>query len=419
MLGINSANSNYPCPWCTWKSEPIKETDRINETEKLINAKWSINGRDHQTAASLMTEKSVAKKKGYLKESLFKFIEFSDCVVDTLHLMLRISDKLFDLLLFRLESLDRKQPSFKENDYSTRSLTLLFLEYLKNEKTGCNLTKPYFFHEDEKRFKLRRLNQNERNIIFQKFKAVSICDIFPKKFRTDKVIMKIEDICKEFLEIMELIKIDYNQEDLVKERLDRKIKDWLRKLVSVNGDITPYTHILCFHVIEFIDNFRNLNLFSMQGLEKSNHIIKTNYFRQTNHKKDFSAMLLKKMNRMEFLHLKGRLDENNNGTNFELSKINETKIENQIVKPNQNQEKIELKPVSKKSEKIHTGSDLSCDSSEEIKTKKIKMSSLDDDDDDSEESQYYRDEEFKPKKMKMSSLNDDTDESLSSWTFLD
>jgi len=133
-------------------------------------------------------------------------------------------------------------------------------------------------------------------------------------------------------------------------------------------------------------------------------------------------MLLKKMNRMEFLHLKGRLDENNNGTNFELSKINETKIENKIVKPNQNQEKIELKPVSKKSEKIHTGSDLSSDSSEEIKTKKNKMSSLDnndDDDGDSEESQYYRDEEFKPKKMKMSSLNDDTDESLSSWTFLD
>lgn len=41
-----------------------------------------------------MTEKSAAKKKDYLKESLFKFIEFGDCVVDTLHLMLGISDKL-------------------------------------------------------------------------------------------------------------------------------------------------------------------------------------------------------------------------------------------------------------------------------------------------------------------------------------
>jgi hypothetical protein len=310
------------------------------------------------------------------------------------------------LLLFRLESLDKKQTTFKPNNHSTRILTLTFLEYLKNEKTGCNLTEPYFYHEDEKRYKLRKLNQNERNNIFQKIKDCSLCDIFPKKFRNDKILMKIEDLFKEFFHIMELIKIDYNEEDLNKDELDRTIKEWLRKLVSVNDDITPYTHILCFHVIEFIDNFRNLNLFSMQGLEKSNHVIKNNYFRQTNHKKDFTSLLLKKMNRMEFLHLKGRLEDKNDGSNFELPK-NSNKIDNTEKQNMKKEIKEEIKPVSiNEPKKIIEKCDsnklpeqnecIELSSDEEIKkTKSIKTSSFDN---------WVQ---FKSKRIKMSSLNDD------------
>ena len=70
---------------------------------------------------------------------MFSFIHFGKCVVDPLHLMLRISDKLFDLLLLRLEELDVKNSNFKKGDISPYIFTLIFLNFLKDEKFGCIL----------------------------------------------------------------------------------------------------------------------------------------------------------------------------------------------------------------------------------------------------------------------------------------
>lgn len=304
VLGVGAGNSDFPCPWCTWKSESKK--DIWTETE--INSIWPIDGRDHQTAACLSKEKTSSKRKGYLREPIFPFIEFSNTVVDPLHLMLRISDKLFELLLLRLKKLDSEQPTFKIRDFSTCYLTLSFLDYLKDEKTGCNLTSPYYAAEGG--FKLRTLNENERMRIFEKlFYCNSLLNIFPSKFQNDSTLININDVFKGFYEIIKLLKNDYNIEIFNKCELELKIKDWLRKLIQVDNNITPYTHILCFHVPEFIEKFRNLNLFSMQGLEKLNHITKLNYFKSTNHRKNFTSTLIKKMNRMELIHLKGNLSE--------------------------------------------------------------------------------------------------------------
>jgi hypothetical protein len=41
-----------------------------------------------------------------------------------------------------------------------------------------------------------------------------------------------------------------------------------------------------YHVPEFISKFKNLSMFSLQGLEKLNDIVKHNYFKQTNHKNE-------------------------------------------------------------------------------------------------------------------------------------
>lgn len=252
-----------------------------------------------------MKEKTPTKRKGYLREPLFKFIEFQKTVVDPLHMMLRVSDKLFEILLFRLQELDKKQVTYKAGDLSTCFLSLAFLDYLKEEKMGCNLTAPYYIVEKE--FKLRKLNENERIRIFEKLCFCNtLLKIFPNNIRKDKIIIIINDVFKEFYTIIKLFK---TEEIIDKNELEVKIKSWLRILVKIDKNITPYTHILCFHVSEFIENFKKLNLFSMQGLEKLNHITKINYFKQTNHHKNFTTLLIKKINRMEFIHLKGNLEE--------------------------------------------------------------------------------------------------------------
>ena len=71
-----------------------------------------------------------------------------------------------------------------------------------------------------------------------------------------------------------------------------------------------YLHIFIHHVPEFIRVFRNLNVFSTQGLEKLNDEIKCNYIRQTNKLREtFVQQLLEKSNRIEFFNLKGTSEE--------------------------------------------------------------------------------------------------------------
>ena len=86
-----------------------------------------------------MKEKTPTKRKGYLREPLFKFIEFQKTVVDPLHMMLRVSDKLFEILLFRLQELDKKQVTYKAGDLSTCFFIVSFFRLFKRRKNGLQL----------------------------------------------------------------------------------------------------------------------------------------------------------------------------------------------------------------------------------------------------------------------------------------
>ena len=75
-----------------------------------------------------------------------------------------------------------------------------------------------------------------------------------------------------------MIKSDKNQRLL--QKLKIKLKIWLKNYILIpdQESSTPYIHILCFHIPEFIEIYGNMNLFSMQGLENLNSFSKLNYF---------------------------------------------------------------------------------------------------------------------------------------------
>ena len=299
IFGINGANSNFPCPWCKWEN---KTTDAASYD---YNSIWSIEGRSHEDAQSCLKKKKIELKSGYIKEGIFPFIEFKRSVVDILHMTLRITDKLISALLFRLEELEEDSSSNIEK----RPLTKAFWDFIEIE---CNITHPFYIKEranENSKIKLRKLNQNERLAIFEKlFQGNSLCSIFPKNYRKDIGLNRLNRLFYNFNEILNIIKKDYKEFD--KENLNLKLKKWLKDYLSIDQSITPYIHIFFHHVPDFIEKYGNLNLFSMQGLEKKNHFVKVNYFRQTNHHKNsFTTILLEKMNRLEFIHLKAQLLE--------------------------------------------------------------------------------------------------------------
>jgi hypothetical protein len=99
------------------------------------------------------------------------------------------------------------------------------------------------------------------------------------------------------------VKQDHS-ENFNENGLKRRLLEWLRHYLRIEPKISPYIHIFVFHLPEFILKYKNLNLFSMQGLEKKNDFIKQNFIRQTNRKKDlFTETLLKLSNRYEINYI--------------------------------------------------------------------------------------------------------------------
>ena len=105
IYGLNAANSNQPCIWC-----------KVNLKESLdIECNCTIDRSLNEAFKKYSTGQD-----GYKNEPIIKFIEFDCIVIDLLHLLLRISDRLFNFLINKLIFYDKndstdleKRPNFK------------------------------------------------------------------------------------------------------------------------------------------------------------------------------------------------------------------------------------------------------------------------------------------------------------------
>ena len=311
VFGIVAANGSYPCPWCTFKVEARLEQNRINET-------WSINGRNSEEFNECINKSNVDENKGYKAQILFPCIDYGDVVVDLLHMVLRITDKLLEGLLFRLQELEfdpnLDNADVNSPDWERRPLTKILADFIEFE---CKITHPFYIgqkNDSDSIIKIRKLNQNERfrmiNGLFNE-RGRTLASIFPIMFNGNNIqrdmgIQRYNKLFKEFIEIIKAIK-DFESFDKI--NLQERLRVWLKDFIRIEPKITPYIHIFCYHIPELIEKYSDLNIFSMQGMEKLNEFLKINFFRQTNrHLNEFPTILLEKINRKEFYHLKGKIN---------------------------------------------------------------------------------------------------------------
>lgn len=158
LYGINRANSNQPCIWCDYNVM----NDKKNDAGKFIYSSHEIN-------RTLKESEEEIGNKGYKTKAIIN-IEFKYCVADTLHLFLRITEKLWKILILWIEQND----TAKRNDnISKRPLMKRFLDFICIE---CKLNNPYYIKENnnlEENVQFRPFNSNEFDIVFQKiFKVI-------------------------------------------------------------------------------------------------------------------------------------------------------------------------------------------------------------------------------------------------------
>ena len=98
ICGIDSATSTYPCIWC--KCPASKRHD--------MDAEWSFKGNGARTISDIQAccKHSKAKRFNCTNMPLFPTVPIDHTVVDMLHLFLRVTDVLFNLLVLDIRRMD-------------------------------------------------------------------------------------------------------------------------------------------------------------------------------------------------------------------------------------------------------------------------------------------------------------------------
>ena len=254
----------------------------------------------------------------YLHPPLIDFIDYKMCVIDILHLLLRISDKLFSLLILKLIRLDQNDGA----NINNRPYFLIFMNFLKNQ---CKISNPYYSNKSEDNLKLRSLNKNERLKIFEKIfefirnmnRRKSFFDIFPV---VNRETFKYENyVWFQFLTIYNNLKENQIENREIENSEEQpNLRGFLRAYNVLNeqennaSTIFPYLHALVFHAEEMMFLHGNISIFTNESNEKFNDFCSIYYHSSTNKNntnKKYLKQLFKKRNRIEFFDLKGSLSE--------------------------------------------------------------------------------------------------------------
>lgn len=131
--------------------------------------------------------------------------------------------------------------------------------------TECGISSPMYLSKNESQVKFRSLNQNERLKILQAFQIKKILDRFPELDTNTKLLFNY--VINKFYDLFIYAKRDYNEIVRIYDSnsFKMKLEEWLKMYILLAGDenITPYIHAFVYHVLQFIEEYKNLNLFSV------------------------------------------------------------------------------------------------------------------------------------------------------------
>lgn len=294
--GIDSATSEFSCIWCKC---PTKE--RYNPEKK-----WSLtNGEEggRTTEENTTLAGGSRKKFNVSNPPLFPSIPLHNVVIDNLHLFLRVSDVLIDLLIVELKRQDAidKARSFSNFDINKYK----HIEGYQSFVTSLGISGfQFYIGRASRKLKCRSLTGTEK---LKVFRQISIANLLPTL--PDSIVLNIQRLWNDFLELNkkfsqppgQIVAADITQ-------FDSLARDWGRLFIQTYHDnnVTPYIHALMNHVSEFMKLHGSILPFTQQALEKYNDITTKDFFRSTNHKGEAALQqIMEKQNRLEYLRDQG------------------------------------------------------------------------------------------------------------------
>jgi hypothetical protein len=287
VMGLNSCNSNNPCLWCKLNKDLFSKSSTVALHEIQGLKRNSEEQKNHLKHVFIGETQSML---GYSKERIFDFIDFEDCVFDTLHLLLRIVEKMMKLFVTELENLDHNNSTdINDSRYQCRfyqalkDIGILNPTYLEN---GLNKLKSFTGDDC-----LKILENLKFDVFFPQ-------DEFPNFDRKTIFNSLLRDFNDMFLKIKSNF---YSQNsNLFQTQADA----WLSSYTDTFQlkHVTGYMHLFCHHLNGFVEEHEDVDVFNCQGLEKRNHQLTREYFVCSNRRsnsKTYQYQMMAQRNRME------------------------------------------------------------------------------------------------------------------------
>ena len=238
-----------------------------------------------------MPGKSRLKFFACVNQPMFP-IDYSNVVMDTLHLYLRISDQLIRKLILELKTQDNIIKNSKTNDKQQQNLAKFELFI-----TGIGI-KWTCFTDKTGLLEYRDFTGPEHKTIQS---HINLKNLMP----WHKKLSDIEKLWHDFPKLMEQMKQDLDVNGILKFQNEAKAWVKLYSTVYQKRDITYYMHVMVKHVAAVLTNHGSLNRLSQQSFEKLNDQITKSYFRGSNHKmSNLQALeqIIQKANRIVYLY---------------------------------------------------------------------------------------------------------------------
>lgn len=290
VCGLGAAHATYPCIWC--KCPLYDKYDGRKEWSLTDVSKGARSIEEIQQQVN--TRSRTVEKYNSKHAPLFPSIPIDHVVIDSLHLFLRISDNLINLVIQELRRQDALDKNKTFNDGFNRSK----YKHMAGWETYLNDTLKipfnWFVCKDSKKLKWRDLTGPEKQKLFRN---IDFTRVLPNHQKSDQ----ISQLWKQFLTIANMLSSTIPQQS--KEEIQEASKSFLEQFLKLyhTKHVTPYMHALVWHVPEFIQMYGTISSFTQQGLEKLNDKTTKDFFRSTNQRgMDALKQIVQKRNRIEY-----------------------------------------------------------------------------------------------------------------------
>ena len=274
-MGMKGPTSHYACLWC--KVHKLQRWDTTKDLE-------FYNMGDMKRTLIDIKNSRAKKQFSCCSQTLFN-IEPDHVILDELHLMLRITDRLMENLIKEVMERDSdfsktsQQPKGVYLDTLLKTINSLGISFSIWEKQNVdgNGSGAYdwtsLVGSDKKKLLYLLPEQLETNdILFPETKAMVV------------------QLWRDFGTLYKLINSSFDGNENMVQDVFSKSKQFVELFCSLatsrigynKARVTPYMHCLIYHVPMFLLNHKSLKQFTGQGVEKNNDDAKRIFYQKSN-----------------------------------------------------------------------------------------------------------------------------------------